>query len=88
MKKPREINVNIDELIVPFLPHGGERRLIEAVQKELQRLLVQDAVTWSGSAQHGRYEVNGGRLAPRCGAHSENIGKEIAEKIHKRVLGK
>jgi hypothetical protein len=41
MKKTPHFDVHIDRLAVSAIPPGGERRLREAIQQELTRLLAQ-----------------------------------------------
>jgi hypothetical protein len=76
MKKTPHFDVHIDRLAIPTIPPGGERRLRDAIQQELTRLLAQKTSRMRGEPASPAHS----RLQP---LHKKSAALEIAEKIHR-----
>ncbi len=75
------IELHIDELVLHGFNPADRRRIGEAVERELARLLGEEGIPGgSGDVQISR--LDGGSITLAPGARPEAVGAEIARSVH------
>lgn len=87
MNRRRPIDLHIDELVLPAMPHGGERRLREAVEAELLRALSPHAARLERAHGARREHVDAGPLTFAPSDHAGTVGPRLARQIGQEVIG-
>ena len=80
--KPKNIELNIEELVLHGFSPGDRHRIGEAVEQELTRLLADRGVPQS-LAQGGEVaSVDGGAFEVAPGARAQVVGAQVAKAVY------
>jgi len=80
--KPKNIELNIEELVLHGFTPGDRHRIGEAVERELTRLLADRGVPQS-LAQGGEVaSVDGGAFEVAPGSRAEVVGAQVAKAVY------
>ena len=80
--KPKNIELNIEELVLHGFSPGDRHRIGEAVEQELTRLLADRGVPQS-LAQGGEVaSVDGGAIEVASGARAQVVGAQVARAVY------
>jgi hypothetical protein len=86
MNRQREIELNIDELVLHGFPPGERYAIADAVEQTLSQLLTEqianEGIPDSLANNSRRAHVDGGSFNVETGAKSGAIGGQIAQNIH------
>jgi hypothetical protein len=80
-----KVEIHIQELILHGFPPGQRHRIGEAVQKELERLLVEKAWPYGSAHDLHVYHTDGGGFALDGSGRPEAAGVKIANAVHGAV---
>jgi hypothetical protein len=72
--------LHIEELVLHGFNPADRRRIGEAVERELTRLLDEQGIPGRGDVQISR--LDGGNITLAPGARPEAVGAEIARSVH------
>lgn len=81
------IDLHIEELILPGLAPGDRQRIAGAVQDELVRLLAGNNLPEVFERGGELQQLNGGSFAVRTGEKPESIGIRIGRKVFEGMAG-
>jgi hypothetical protein len=80
--KPKNIELNIEELVLHGLSPGDRHRIGEAVEQELTRLLADRGVPQSLERGGEIASVDGGAIEVATGSRAEAIGAQVARAVY------
>ncbi len=80
--KPRRIEVEIQELVLEGFPAGDRRRILDAVQAEIERLLIRRGLPaeFTSSVQIDR--IDGGSFPLQKNSKEDNIGLQVGKAVY------
>ena len=85
--KPKNIELNIEELVLHGFSPGDRHRIGEAVERELTRLLADRGVPQS-LAQGGEVaSVDGGAFEVAEGSRADVVGAQVAKAVYGGLRG-
>jgi len=80
--KPKNIELNIDELVLHGFAPGDRYRIGEAVEQELTRLLADRGVPQSLERGGEIANMDGGAIEVTTGSRAEAIGAQVARAVY------
>ena len=80
--KPKNIELNIDELVLHGFSPGDRYSIGEAVERELTQLLTDRGVPQSLERGREVASVDGGAIELATGSRSEAIGAQVARAVY------
>jgi len=80
--KPKNIELNIEELVLHGFSPGDRHRIGEAVERELTRLLADRGVPESLETGREVASVDGGAFEVAPGSKTEVVGAQVARAVY------
>ena len=80
--KPKNIELNIEELVLHGFSPGDRYRIGEAVEQELSRMLADKGVPESLERGWEVAGVDGGAIEVTQGSRAEAIGAQVARAVY------
>ena len=81
--KPKNIELNIDELVLHGFAPGDRYRIGEAVEQELTRLLADKGVPQSLERGGEIGHVDGGAFEVAQGSRAQVVGAQVAKAVYR-----
>ena len=81
--KPKNIELNIDELVLHGFAPGDRYRIVEAVEQELTRLLADKGVPQSLERGGEIGHVDGGAFEVAQGSRAQVVGAQVAKAVYR-----
>ncbi len=85
--KPKNIELNIDELVLHGFAPGDRYSIGEAVERELTRMLADRGVPQSLEGGREVTSVNGGAIKVATGSRAEAVGAQVAKAVYGGLRG-
>ncbi len=83
---PAEIELHIEELVLHGFAAGDRRRIGDAVQIELQRILGRESLTQLLHKESHTERLDAGTFKVAGGARPQTIGTQLARTVHRRLM--
>jgi hypothetical protein len=83
MNSQPSIELHIEELVLYGFPHADRRRIAEALQGELTRLLADPTMHVSRTTPREMARMDGGSFRVAANSQPEAIGAQVAQSLHK-----
>ena len=80
--KPKNIELNIEELVLHGFSPGDRHRIGEAVEQELTRLLADRGVPQSLEGGGKVANIDGGAFDVAQGSRAEVVGAQVAKAVY------
>ncbi|MFT3769511.1 MAG: hypothetical protein QM820_29080 [Minicystis sp.] len=76
------VDLHIDELVLDGFAPEGRRRIGDALERELMRLLQEQPLSAGIAAHDGMARLDAGTFTADPGASPEQIGAAVARAVH------
>jgi hypothetical protein len=77
-----DLELNIEDLVLDGFPQGDRRRIAEAIQKELTRLLLEAGIPAGITGGAGLDRIDGGSFEVDVNAGAGKVGAQVARAVY------